>query len=112
MISGLFGGADGRIRTGDLILTKDALYLLSYISALPCFRQRAYTITIRSQNQPRFSIFFEKKKGFLTDPTPRGLFGDPGLRALREKTGAASGRLILHGAVRSGPWPKRTAAPL
>ena len=26
-------GADGRIRTGDLILTKDALYLLSYISA-------------------------------------------------------------------------------
>ena len=28
-----FNGADGRIRTGDLILTKDALYLLSYISA-------------------------------------------------------------------------------
>ena len=27
-------GADGRIRTGDLILTKDALYLLSYISAV------------------------------------------------------------------------------
>ncbi len=27
-----FHGADGRIRTGDLILTKDALYLLSYIS--------------------------------------------------------------------------------
>ena len=27
-----FFGADGRIRTGDLILTKDALYLLSYIS--------------------------------------------------------------------------------
>ena len=26
-------GADGRIRTGDLILTKDALYRLSYISA-------------------------------------------------------------------------------
>ena len=25
-------GADDRIRTGDLILTKDALYLLSYIS--------------------------------------------------------------------------------
>ena len=25
-------GADGRIRTGDLILTKDALYRLSYIS--------------------------------------------------------------------------------
>ena len=28
-----FSGADGRIRTGDLILTKDALYRLSYISA-------------------------------------------------------------------------------
>ena len=27
-----FSGADTRIRTGDLILTKDALYLLSYIS--------------------------------------------------------------------------------
>ena len=29
----VFCGADGRIRTGDLILTKDALYRLSYISA-------------------------------------------------------------------------------
>ena len=29
-----FSGADTRIRTGDLILTKDALYLLSYISML------------------------------------------------------------------------------
>jgi hypothetical protein len=28
-----FGGADDRNRTGDLILTKDVLYLLSYISA-------------------------------------------------------------------------------
>ena len=27
-----FFGADSQIRTGDLILTKDALYLLSYIS--------------------------------------------------------------------------------
>ena len=36
VFSGLFNGADGRIRTGDLILTKDALYLLSYISALSC----------------------------------------------------------------------------
>ena len=27
-----FSGADSQIRTGDLILTKDALYLLSYIS--------------------------------------------------------------------------------
>ena len=29
---GDFYGADSQIRTGDLILTKDALYLLSYIS--------------------------------------------------------------------------------
>ena len=28
----LLFGADSQIRTGDLILTKDALYLLSYIS--------------------------------------------------------------------------------
>ena len=28
----VFNGADDRIRTGDLVLTKDALYLLSYIS--------------------------------------------------------------------------------
>ena len=27
-------GADTQIRTGDLILTKDALYLLSYISKI------------------------------------------------------------------------------
>ena len=27
--------ADNQIRTGDLILTKDALYLLSYISIVP-----------------------------------------------------------------------------
>ena len=32
--SGVFFGADTRIRTGDLILTKDALYLLSYISKM------------------------------------------------------------------------------
>ncbi len=30
-----FAGADNRIRTGDLILTKDVLYLLSHISE--CF---------------------------------------------------------------------------
>ena len=31
-------GADDQIRTGDLILTKDALYRLSYISILTVFR--------------------------------------------------------------------------
>ena len=38
-----FNGADGRIRTGDLILTKDALYRLSYISALPRGNIKYYT---------------------------------------------------------------------
>ena len=32
VISDWFSGADTQIRTGDLILTKDALYRLSYIS--------------------------------------------------------------------------------
>ena len=32
MVSRLFCGAAGQIRTADLILTKDALYLLSYSS--------------------------------------------------------------------------------
>ena len=31
-LSYLRNGADDRIRTGDLVLTKDVLYLLSYIS--------------------------------------------------------------------------------
>ncbi len=31
-LRGFSFGADNRSRTGDLILTKDALYLLSYIS--------------------------------------------------------------------------------
>ena len=33
MFQGFSYGADDQIRTGDLILTKDALYRLSYISA-------------------------------------------------------------------------------
>ena len=33
-------GADSQIRTGDLILTKDALYRLSYISALSFDNER------------------------------------------------------------------------
>ena len=37
-------GADDQIRTGDLILTKDALYRLSYISACP-FVQRKMNYT-------------------------------------------------------------------
>ena len=49
-----FAGADDRIRTGDLILTKDALYRLSYIST-------------PSSLDARFIILHpaSKSKGFL-----------------------------------------------
>ena len=39
--------ADDQIRTGDLILTKDALYRLSYISAFICFVQSTMVIIQR-----------------------------------------------------------------
>ena len=51
MFSGLFARADGRIRTGDLILTKDALYLLSYISAVRIAERKSYYITGRRKKQ-------------------------------------------------------------
>ena len=38
-VSDVFVGADDRSRTGDLILTKDALYLLSYISRCFCINE-------------------------------------------------------------------------
>ena len=41
-------GADTQIRTGDLILTKDALYRLSYISTLQ--RGNGYIIHYSEQN--------------------------------------------------------------
>ena len=47
-------GADGRIRTGDLILTKDALYLLSYISAVRIAERRIYYITGTTKMQYTF----------------------------------------------------------
>ena len=49
-------GADTRIRTGDLILTKDALYLLSYISIF-LLPHRATNIY--------YHIFEEKARGNL-----------------------------------------------
>ena len=53
-----FNGADGRIRTGDLILTKDALYLLSYISAVRTFIEReCYYTTPAVKKQYLFAIF-------------------------------------------------------
>ena len=51
VFSGLFNGADGRIRTGDLILTKDALYLLSYISASVIAERKNYYITDQEKKQ-------------------------------------------------------------
>ena len=38
-------GADSQIRTGDLILTKDALYLLSYISESSCPLKKGHVAT-------------------------------------------------------------------
>ena len=51
VISDWFNGADGRIRTGDLILTKDALYLLSYISAVRIAERKIYYITCHPKMQ-------------------------------------------------------------
>ena len=39
-------GAYNRIRTGDLILTKDALYRLSYISTLIELSKKYYTYKV------------------------------------------------------------------
>ena len=47
-------GADTRIRTGDLILTKDALYLLSYISTL-----------LHQATDIYYHIFVEKARGIF-----------------------------------------------
>ena len=46
-------GADSQIRTGDLILTKDALYRLSYISRV-AFRQQVDDTTVFPKLQPLF----------------------------------------------------------
>ncbi len=53
-------GADGRIRTGDLILTKDALYRLSYISVLSFDNSG-----IIPQQFPKCKGNFTKKSTFL-----------------------------------------------
>ena len=59
VISDWFSGADTRIRTGDLILTKDALYLLSYISMLP---HRATDIYYHnSKKKARGNLQFSQK---------------------------------------------------
>ena len=55
-------GADSQIRTGDLILTKDALYRLSYISALP-FDNVMDSTTVRVKKQVSFSLFHDGKYG-------------------------------------------------
>ena len=55
-------GADNRIRTGDLVLTKDVLYLLSHISNYTGVRQLAaehrvlYTIVYKIASV--FYIYF------------------------------------------------------
>ena len=49
-------GADDRIRTGDLILTKDALYRLSYISACPFVQRKMNYTTPVAEKQVSFQI--------------------------------------------------------
>ena len=49
-----FNGADGRIRTGDLILTKDVLYLLSYISAVRISSNASVIIQQHGENCKAF----------------------------------------------------------
>ena len=53
-------GADSQIRTGDLILTKDALYLLSYIS-MPRTGNDDIIHNLPWFGKGEFAFFFEKK---------------------------------------------------
>ena len=49
-------GADNRIRTGDLVLTKDVLCLLSHISIFVSHRNSFYII---AKEKPFVNTFFE-----------------------------------------------------
>ena len=50
-------GADGRIRTGDLILTKDALYRLSYISTSSSLDARLIILHLTSKSKGIFKVY-------------------------------------------------------
>ena len=50
-------GADGRIRTGDLILTEDALYRLSYISTSPFLDARLIILHLPSKSKGIFKVY-------------------------------------------------------
>ncbi len=61
MFQVLFVGADTQIRTGDLILTKDALYLLSYISVVATekgLEPSTSGVTGRRSNQLSYSAIW------------------------------------------------------
>ena len=66
-------GADDRIRTGDLILTKDALYRLSYISA--SFDARLIILYPAPKCKGFDKIFVVK---FVLRVRPRGACGEGG----------------------------------
>ena len=53
--TGFFIGAATQIRTGDLILTKDALYLLSYSSKLYAPLEGAYSVATEKGLEPSTS---------------------------------------------------------
>ena len=75
VFSGLFNGADGRIRTGDLILTKDALYLLSYISTL-CYR-RTQDLLYNKGKQNAIAFFEYPKLYAINDIGTENMFSCP-----------------------------------
>ena len=61
MFQVLFVGAATQIRTGDLILTKDALYLLSYISVVATekgLEPSTSGVTGRRSNQLSYSAVY------------------------------------------------------
>ena len=78
-------GADTRIRTGDLTLTKGALYQLSYISEIGClavtyFHMAAATL---SSARVRFTSEFGMGSGGTTTLSPPGI--NLGLSAIANK---------------------------
>ena len=68
--------ADGRIRTGDLILTKDALYLLSYISTLYIAERRYYYTATRGKMQYLFGVWVKLNKLDVGMRGWRGFYGN------------------------------------
>ena len=61
--SGVFG-AGGVIRTHDLLITNQLLYLLSYTSKYAIFRREVYCSTKKAPRQHRYKIFLLQHLSF------------------------------------------------